>query len=101
MPSYRFALASILLAGVPACSAIMTPAATTYPLDSAMDFSRLATMKKGESCSTMVLGVFGPSGDASVAAAALKAGIRQVHYVDNRVRNYILWYRFCVVAYGD
>jgi hypothetical protein len=83
------------------CAAVMTPAATTYQVGSDLDFTQLGSMKKGESCSTMILGIFGPNGDASVAAAAAKAGIRQVRYVDNRIRNYILWYHFCVIAYGE
>jgi hypothetical protein len=83
------------------CAAVMTPAATTYQVGGDMDFTQLASMRKGESCSTTILGIFGPDGDASVAAAATKAGIRQVRYVDNRIRNYILWYHFCVIAYGE
>jgi hypothetical protein len=97
----RFHLAiSIALLSM-ACAAVMTPAATTYQVGGDMDFSQLASMKKGESCSTTILGIFGPNGDASVAAAATKAGIRRVRYVDNRIRNYLLWYHFCVIAYGE
>jgi TRL-like protein family len=84
-----------------ACAAVMTPAVTTYPVSGDVDFTQLSSMKHAESCSTTVLGIFGPDGDASVAAAATKAGIRQVRYVDNRIRNYILWYKFCVIAYGE
>jgi hypothetical protein len=94
-------LGPILLAGVVSCSGLFTPVATTYPVDGGIDFSQLGTMKRGESCSTMILGIFGPNGDASVATAAKAGGITQVRYVDNRIRNYILWYRFCVVAYGE
>jgi hypothetical protein len=83
------------------CAAVMTPAATTYSVGGDLDFTQLASMKKGESCSTTILGIFGPNGDASVATAAAKAGIRKVRYVDNRIRNYILWYHFCVIAYGE
>src|SRR5919199_2747417 len=84
-----------------ACAAVITPAATTYPVGADVDLTQLGSMKKGESCSLTVLGIFGPNGDASVATAAAKAGIRQVRYVDNRIRNYILWYHFCVIAYGE
>jgi hypothetical protein len=58
-------------------------------------------MKQGESCALTVLGVFGPNGDASVAAAARAGNISRVRYVDNRFENRILWHRFCVVAYGE
>ena len=88
-------------AAVLGCTGLITPAITTYPVDQAMDFSQLQTMKRGESCSTTILGIFGPNGDATVASAARGAGITQVRYVDNRIRNYLLWYRFCVVAYGE
>jgi TRL-like protein family len=97
--SSQLAIALSLL--IPACAAVITPAATTYQVGGDLDFTQLSSMKKGESCSTMVLGIFGPDGDASVAAAAAKAGIRQVRYVDNRIRNYILWYKLCVIAYGE
>lgn len=101
MPTPTSLIAPLLLGGVVGCSGLITPAATTYPVDGGMDFSQLSTMKRGESCSTMILGIFGPNGDASVATAARAGGITQVRYVDNRIRNYILWYRFCVVAYGE
>jgi hypothetical protein len=95
----QLALSVVLL--TLACAAVMTPAATTYPVGGDLDFTQLGSMKRGEACSTIVLGIFGPDGDASVATAAAKAGIRQVRYVDNRIRNYFLWYRFCVIAYGE
>jgi hypothetical protein len=101
MPTPTSLIGPILFASVVGCSGLITPAATTYPVDGGMDFSRLATMKRGESCSTTILGIFGPNGDASVATAAKAGGITQVRYVDNRIRNYILWHRFCVVAYGE
>jgi hypothetical protein len=101
MPRPTPLIGCILLAGVLGCSGLITPASTTYPVDGDMDFSQLATMKRGESCSTIVLGIFGPNGDASVATAARAGGITRVRYVDNRIRNYFLWYRFCVVAYGE
>jgi hypothetical protein len=98
-------LASILgpmvLTSLFGCTGLITPAATTYPVEGGVDFSQLGSMKRGESCSTTILGIFGPNGDATVASAARAGGIAQVRYVDNRIRNYILWYRFCVVAYGE
>jgi hypothetical protein len=93
--------AAMMLTTLSGCSGLITPAATTYPVEAGLDFSQLSTMKRGESCSTTVLGIFGPNGDATVATAARAGGITRVRYVDNRIRNYILWYRFCVVAYGE
>ena len=83
------------------CSAMITPAATTFPVTEDIDFSELESMKQGESCALTVLGLFGPNGDASVAAAARAGNISRVRYVDNRFENRFLWHRFCVVAYGE
>ena len=91
----------VLLLATGACSAVLTPAATTYPVDADLDFTQLASMRQGESCSLTVLGIFGPSGRASVAAAAEAGGITRVRYVDNRFENRFLWHRLCVVAYGE
>jgi hypothetical protein len=102
MRRFRCVVAAALgPAAVLGCTGLITPAATTYPVNQEMDFSQLQTMKRGESCSTMILGIFGPNGDATVASAARVGGISRVRYVDNRIRNYLLWYRFCVVAYGE
>jgi hypothetical protein len=101
MPRHTSLFGPLVLTSLLGCSALITPAVTTYPIQGGLDFSQLATMKRGESCSTTVLGIFGPNGNATVATAAQAGGIAQVRYVDNRFRNYILWYRFCVIAYGD
>jgi hypothetical protein len=71
----------------------------TYPADTPVDYSQLATMKHGESCAVSYL--FGPQGHASVAAAAQKAGLTRVRYVDNRYDNQYWRQRYCVVAYGQ
>lgn len=98
-PAAGVALA--LLAGTLGCSAVLTPAVATYPVTEPVDFSELPNMKQGESCSLTILGIFGPNGDASVAAAARAGGISRVRYVDNRFENRFLWHRLCVVAYGE
>jgi TRL-like protein family len=97
----RFCLTTALPLLTLGCAAVLTPAATTYSVPGDVDFTQLGSMKKGESCSLTVLGIFGPNGDASVATAASKAGITHVRYVDNRIRNYFLWYHYCVIAYGE
>jgi hypothetical protein len=99
-PIRRFLVPALLLPAS-ACSAILTPAATTYPVTSELDFSQLAGMKRGESCAKTILYIFGPSGRASVAAAAQAGGLRRVRYVDNRYDNNVLRQRYCVVAYGE
>jgi hypothetical protein len=91
-------LAPALLA---ACSAVLTPAATTYPVTAEVNFADLAGMKRGESCAKTILYLFGPSGQASVAAAARAGGLRKVRYVDNRYDNNVIRQRYCVIAYGD
>jgi hypothetical protein len=100
MPSLRrLALAGLL--PLAACSAVLTPAATTYPVTEHVDFARLSTMKQGESCAKTILYLFGPSGRASVAAAAQAGGLRRVAYVDNRYDNNVFRQRYCVIAYGE
>lgn len=95
------ALGPVLVAGTVGCTAALTPAATTFPVTADFDFSELETMKQGEACSLTVLGIFGPNGDATVAAAARAGNLTRVRYVDNRFENYFLWHRLCVVAYGE
>jgi hypothetical protein len=101
MRSHRFLAIAATLAVTGACTAMLTPAVTTYPADAPMDFSQLATMKHGESCAVTYLFFFGPQGRATVAAAAQKVGLRRVRYVDNRYENQYWRQRYCVVAYGE
>lgn len=84
-----------------ACSAVLTPGITTYPVTSDVDFANLSSMRRGESCAKTILYLFGPSGRASVAAAAQAGGIRNVRYVDNRYDNNVFRQRYCVIAYGE
>ena len=99
-PIRRWQLLALLLPTI-ACSAVLTPAATTYPVTSELDFTQLASMRRGESCAKTILYMFGPSGRASVAAAAQSGGLRRVRYVDNRYDNNVFRQRFCVIAYGE
>ena len=91
----------VLLFAASACSAVFTPAATTYPVNADVDLTQLSSMKRGESCAKTILYLFGPSGRASVAAAAQAGNLRRVRYVDGRYDNNILRQRYCVVAYGE
>ena len=94
------AVAGLFLATT-ACSAVLTPAVTTYPVTSEVDFASLSTLHRGESCAKTILYLFGPSGRASVAAAAQAGGLRTVRYVDNRYDNNVFRQRYCVIAYGE
>ena len=91
----------LVLSATVACSAVLTPAATTYAVDSDVDLTQLSTMRRGESCAKTILYIFGPNGRASVAAAAQAGNLRRVRYVDGRYDNNILRQRYCVVAYGE
>lgn len=101
MRPHRPLTIAALLAATSACTAMLTPAVTTYPVDAPVDYSQLATMKHGESCAVTYLFFFGPQGRATVAAAAQKAGLTHVRYVDNRYENQYWRQRYCVVAYGQ
>ena len=83
------------------CSAVLTPAATTYPVTADVDFTQLARMRRGESCAKTILYFIGPNGRASVAAAAQAGGLTRVRYVDNRYDNNVIRQRYCVIAYGE
>jgi hypothetical protein len=100
MIAIRMPLLTVLIL-TSACSAVLTPAATTYPVTSDVNFAQLAGMRRGESCARTILYLFGPSGQASVAAAAQAGGLRRVRYVDNRYDNNVLRQRYCVIAYGE
>jgi hypothetical protein len=101
MRPYHFLAVAGVLAVTGACTATLTPAVTTYPAVAPEDYSQLATMKRGKSCAITYLFFFGPQGQASIAAAAQKAGLRRVRYVDNRYENQYWRQRYCVVAYGE
>ena len=83
------------------CSAVLTPAATTYPVTANLDFAQLASMKRGEACAKTILYFIGPNGKASVAEAARAGGLTRVRYVDNRYDNNVIRQRYCVIAYGE
>lgn len=87
--------------GTTACSAVLTPAVSTYPVTADVDLTRLTELKRGEACAKTILYIFGPSGRASVAAAAAQGGLSRVHYVDNRYDNNVIRQRYCVIAYGE
>ena len=101
MPRVRPYLLTAALSATAACSAVLTPAATTYPVHSEVDLRQLASMKRGESCAKTILFLFGPNGRASVAAAAQAGGLTRVRYVDNRYDNNVIRQRYWVIAYGE
>jgi len=101
MRSHQLLATAAMLTVTGACTATLTPAVTTYPAEAPVDYSQLATMKHGESCAVTYLFVFGPQGQATIAAAAQKAGLRRVRYVDNRYENQYWRQRYCVVVYGQ
>jgi len=98
-----FALAMTLFGNV-ACTTV-SPAVNVATLDS-IDFSDVETMKKGESCSVYVLGLFGPLGDSNLKDATKEARIRKVRYVEKTRGGFPmltmpLIYKSCIVAYGE
>ena len=101
MYAIRAFIATVVAVAAAGCSAVLTPAATTYPVTADVDFSQLAGMKRGESCAKTILNLFGPTGTASGAEAARAGGLSHVRYVDNRYDNNIIRQRYCVIAYGE
>src|ERR671929_237491 len=89
-----FLLAAALLPTA-ACSAVLTPAATNYPVTAEVNFSQLAGMKRGESCAKTILWLFGPERagrDPTHARAGQHGGLGRVeipgpHESDPRLRH--------------
>lgn len=75
-----------------------TNAVNTNSLES-LDFSRVQTMKRGESCARTILG-FISDGSASIADAARAAGIRTVELVEYRHTLNPLFAKQCTIVYG-
>jgi len=79
-----------------ACTTMRSPAVNLADLSS-VDFTQ--PFKRGESCSTSVLG-FQWFGDASIVEAAKSAGITTVQVVDYDFRYYVVMHKFCTIVHG-
>lgn len=58
------------------------------------------TLKKGTDCKYFALGIF-PLTNNDIDAAAKKANITKLKYVENSFSYYLLFSKLCVVVYGE
>jgi hypothetical protein len=67
---------------------------------SKVDFSNVSKFKRGESCTTLLLGIL-PFGTTRITNAARDGRIKALKVVEYEMRNYLIISQFCVVAYGE
>ena len=100
----RHAFNSLILVGA-VSFAILSGCQTIPPISNTtdltkVDFSNVAKFKRGESCTTLLLGAL-PFGSSRITHAVRDGHIKSLKVVEYEVRNYIVLNQFCVVAYGE
>lgn len=76
----------------------MPPIQNTTNLSN-VDFSNVKEFKRGESCTTFLLGLI-PFGSTRITGAVRDARIKNLKIVEYETRNYLIISQFCLVAYG-
>lgn len=64
-----------------------------------VDFSEVHKFRRGESCTTILLGLI-PFGSTRITEAARDARIKTLKVIEYETRNYVFFSQFCVVASG-
>ncbi len=64
-----------------------------------VDFSNVAKFKRGESCTTFLLGLI-PFGSSRITAAARDGKLKKIYVLEYENRNYILVTQSCLMVYG-
>jgi len=64
-----------------------------------VDFSKIEGMKRGEACTTVVLGLFS-DGSSLISDAAKAGGIKTVELVEYKVSNNPIFSKRCTIAFG-
>ena len=77
----------------------MPPIMNTTDLSS-VDFSKVKQFKRGESCTTFLLGIL-PFGSTRITGAVRDGGIANLKVVEYEARNYFVISQFCLIAYGS
>lgn len=93
-----WALAALipLLAG---CTTAFVPSGTNIANLATVDFSTVDDMRRGEACSTTILGIF-TQGDAMITTAAENGGISHVDIVEHKVSMNPFYSKQCVIVFG-
>ena len=70
-----------------------------------IDFSNVEKWKRGESCESYLLGLFGPlspgAGGSSVVDAVKKAKVSKVHVVEYSFSWPVVAAKYCTIVYGE
>jgi hypothetical protein len=64
-----------------------------------VDFSKISSFKRGESCTTFLLGIL-PIGSTRITSAIRDGHIKNVKIMEYETRSYVIVNQFCVIAYG-
>ena len=90
----------VLMAGLLTGCATLNPgnAMNTSNIQS-VDFSKIEGMKRGEACTTIILGIFS-DGSSMVTDAAKAGGIKTVELVEYRMSANPLFAKRCTIVFG-
>ena len=99
MNKLLIAVLGALLAG--GCSSQFSPAVNSIDLTK-VDFSDAKSFKEGEACGIYIFYLFGPFfGDPGIIEAVKSANIKKIRAVDYKSYYYPIFYKNCVVVYGE
>jgi expansin (peptidoglycan-binding protein) len=87
-----------LAATISGCVTTFTPVVNQTDI-STVDFSKVSSMKQGESCAKWYF-IFGPFGTESLVEAVKNGNISKVEIVDYKHESGFLTFSRCIVAYG-
>jgi hypothetical protein len=66
---------------------------------SQVDFSAVKNFRRGESCTTLFLGII-PFGTTRITAAVRDGRIKNLKVTEYENRNFLIFNQFCLIAYG-
>ncbi|MBO4956601.1 MAG: hypothetical protein J6C50_02070 [Rickettsiales bacterium] len=95
----KLLIAGFTVLGISACSIINEPVVNTIQLNDA-DLTNISNIKIGKSCTTSILGLFGPFGDANLIKAIEDGGIKKIVSSDTKIESFGLITRNCIRVYG-
>lgn len=94
----KFAL--LLALASTGCAFRTTPVLNTVDV-SAVDWTNVDTMKRGQGCATFLFGFIPVGGSASMVNAVKDANVTKVNAVATNYKNYIVIAQSCVEVWGE
>lgn len=67
----------------------------------AVDWSKVSSMKHGSTCATFLFGAIPISGSTSLVKAVEDAGVSEVTVLSTRFKNYVLYSQNCLEVWGQ